>query len=379
MSGATMDTCGKVIKCKAAVAWEANAPLCIEEIEVAPPKAHEIRIKISACGICRTDDFAFKGKINDLKFPLIGGHEATGIVESVGEGVTNIKPGDAVIPLFLPQCGECRCCLEPKSNVCYKSDVGKYTGMMMDNTSRFTCKGQMIHHFINTSTFTEYTVVDESCAVKIDEKAPLDKACLLGCGFSTGYGSAVNVAKVEPGSTCAVFGLGGVGLSTVIGCKVAGASKIIGVDINSDKFAKAKEMGATDCINPNDYTKPIHEVLAAMTEDGVNYAFECIGTTETMESALKSSHFGCGVTVLVGVAPSTAKLCIDPMLLLIGRTLKGALFGGWKSKDDIPKLICDMMANKFNLDGLVSHKLPFCEISKGFELLNKGEWYVINK
>ncbi|KAM8939410.1 alcohol dehydrogenase 1-like [Pelodytes ibericus] len=368
-----MDTTGKVIKCKAAVAWEPHKPLSIEEIEVAPPKAHEIRIKILTSGICRSDDHLLKGKVPRMKFPIILGHEAAGIVESVGEGVTKIKKGDKVIPLFVPQCGECRSCLDPKSNLCYKTDIGKYNCLMSDNTSRFTCKGKVIHHYISTSTFTEYTVVDEISVAKIDDNAPLDKVCLIGCGFSTGYGSAVKVAKVEPGSTCAVFGLGGVGLSAIIGCKAAGAVKIIGVDINSDKFEKAKEMGATDCINPKDHTNPIHEVLAMMTNGGVDYAFECIGSPDLMVSALRSSHFGSGTSVIVGVAPALSQMTFDPMLILTGRTLKGAIFGGWKSKDYVPKLVDDLLANKFKMDGLVSHKLPFQEINKGFDLLNAGE------
>ncbi|XP_075057458.1 alcohol dehydrogenase 1-like [Mixophyes fleayi] len=368
-----MDTTGKVIKCRAAVLWEAHKPLSIEEIEVAPPKAHEVRIKILATGICRSDDHVVEGAIANQKFPVILGHEAAGIIESVGEGVTSVKPGDKVIPLFLPQCGECRSCVEPKSNLCYKADIGKHFGLMSDNTSRFTCKGQVVHNFICTSTFTEYTVVDEASVVKIHDDAPLDKVCVIGCGFSTGYGSAVNVAKVEAGSTCAVFGLGGIGLSVIIGCKVAGASRIIAIDVNSDKFAKAKELGATECINPKDHENPIHEVLQKMTNGGVHYSFECIGNTEVMVSALRSSHFSAGTTVIVGVAPSFSKVSFEPMLVLTGRTLKGAIFGGYRSKDCVPQLVSDLMSGKYEVDKLLSHKLPFNEINKGFELLRKGE------
>ncbi|XP_069599727.1 alcohol dehydrogenase 1-like isoform X2 [Ranitomeya imitator] len=367
-----MATAGKVIKCKAAVCWGPKQPLSIEEIEVAPPKAHEVRIKIVATGVCRSDDHVLSGALK-VKFPIILGHEAAGIVESVGEGVTDLKPGDKVIPLFMPQCGKCRCCVNPDSNFCSKNDLGKYNGVLQDNTTRFTCKGKEVYNFITTSTFTEYTVVDDIAVAKIHPDAPLEKVCLIGCGFSTGYGSAVNTAKVKPGSTCAVFGLGGVGLSVVIGCKVAGASKIIAIDLNSEKFAKALECGATECINPKDYDRPIHEVLAEKNDDGVDYAFEVIGNTGVMKSALLSSHFGCGKTVIVGLAPSTATLTFDPMCLLTGRVLTGAFFGGWKSKDDVPKMVEDYINKKFEFEGLITHKLPFEKINEGFELLRKGD------
>ncbi|OCT97734.1 alcohol dehydrogenase 1 [Xenopus laevis] len=368
-----MTTAGNVIKCKAAVAWAPKQPLSIEDIEVAPPKAHEVRVKMVATGICRSDDHVLSGSISSVKFPVILGHEGAGIVESVGPGVRNIKPGDKVITLFQPQCGECRNCLDPKSNMCLKSDIGKHTGMMLDNSSRFTCKGRLIQHFVHTSTFTEYTVLDEMAVAKIQDDAPLDKVCLISCGFSTGYGSALNTAKVKQGSTCAVFGLGGVGLSVVIGCKVAGAAKIIGVDTNSDKFAKAKEVGATECINPKHYKEPIHKVLERLTEGGLDYSFECIGNTSVMASALLSTNYSCGTSVIVGVAPSAAELNLNPMEILTGRTLKGAIFGGWKGRDCVPKLVADFMAKKFELDGLISHRLPLQKINEGFDLLHKGE------
>ncbi|KAM4810548.1 alcohol dehydrogenase 1-like [Rhinophrynus dorsalis] len=368
-----MATAGKVIKCKAAVAWGPNQPFSIEEIEVAPPKAHEVRIKIVATGICRSDDHCINGTLSEIKFPVILGHEGAGIVESVGDGVTNLKPGDKVIPLFLPQCGRCRCCLNPNSNLCDKNDIGTYNGVLLDKTTRFTCKGKMIHNLSSTSTFTQYTVVDDIALVKIHDDAPLDKVFLIGCGFTTGYGSAMKIAKVTPGSTCAVFGLGGVGLAVVIGCKVAGASKIIGIDTNTDKFAKAKELGCTDCINPRDIKIPINEVLAKMTNGGVDYSFECIGNTDVMTSALKSCHHGCGTSVIVGVAASSSNMSVDPSLILTGRILTGGLFGGYKSKDDVPKLVTDFLAKKYELDGLITHELPFEKINEGFDLLRRGE------
>ncbi|XP_031464687.1 alcohol dehydrogenase 1 [Phasianus colchicus] len=368
-----MSTVGKVIKCKAAVLWEANKPFSLEEVEVAPPKAHEVRIKIVATGICRSDDHVVTGVLT-MPFPIILGHEAAGVVESVGEKVTSLKPGDAVIPLFVPQCGECRSCLSTKGNLCSKNDISSSpTGLMADGTTRFTCKGKAIHHFIGTSTFTEYTVVHETAVAKIDSAAPLEKVCLIGCGFSTGYGAVLQTAKVEAGSTCAVFGLGGVGLSVVMGCKAAGASRIIAIDINKDKFAKAKELGATECINPKDFKKPIHEVLTEMTGQGVDYSFEVIGRIETMTEALASCHYNYGVSVIVGVPPAAQKISFDPMLLFSGRTWKGSVFGGWKSKDAVPKLVADYMKKKFVLDPLITHTLPLTKINEGFDLLRTGK------
>ncbi|XP_069486756.1 alcohol dehydrogenase 1-like [Ambystoma mexicanum] len=368
-----MDTAGKVIKCWAAIAWEANKPLSIEEIEVAPPKDHEVRIKIEASAICRSDDHALKGQLANLKFPVILGHEGAGIVESVGKAVTSIKPGDKVIPLYMPQCGECHCCKSKKSNLCAKNDIGSFIGLMDDNTSRFSCNGKMIYNVCGTSTFSEYTVVNEISVTKIDAAAPPERVCLIGCAFFTGYGCAVQTAKVEAGSTCVIFGLGAIGLSVMIGCHVAGAARIIGVDINKDKFAKAKAVGATECVNPGDFTKPIHEVICEMTDGGAGYTFECIGTINTMISALQSSHPGYGTCALIGITPAGAQLAFDPMLMLTGRTLKGSFFGGLKSKDCVPQLVSDYMENKFKLDELVTHTLPFAKINEGFELLHAGE------
>ncbi|MGH0154506.1 UNVERIFIED_CONTAM: hypothetical protein FKN15_029401 [Acipenser sinensis] len=363
----------KVIKCKAAVAWEAKKPLSVEEVEVAPPKAHEVRIKIIATGVCHTDAYTLSGADPEGLFPVILGHEGAGIVESVGEGVTKFKPGDKVIPLYIPQCGECKFCKNPKTNLCQKIRITQGQGLMPDKTSRFTCKGKSIYHFMGTSTFSEYTVVADISVAKVDDSAPLDKVCLLGCGISTGYGAALNTAKVEPGSTCAVFGLGAVGLATIMGCKAAGASRIIAVDINKDKFEKAKEFGATECLNPQDHSKPVQEVLVEMTDGGVDYSFECIGNVGVMRSALEACHKGWGTSVIIGVAASGQEISTRPFQLVTGRTWKGTAFGGFKSVESVPKLVADYMAKKIKVDEFITHILPFDKVNEGFDLMHAGK------
>ncbi|XP_048365136.1 alcohol dehydrogenase 1-like isoform X1 [Sphaerodactylus townsendi] len=368
-----MATAGKVIKCRAAVIWEAGQMPSLEEVEVAPPRTHEVRVKIVATGICGTDNHVRAGFFPDIDYPVIAGHEAAGIVESVGPEVTYVKPGDKVIPLCVPQCGECASCLNPKTNCCLKGHICESQNLMPDKTSRFTCKGKQVYHFLWTSTFSEYTVMPEASIAKIDNAAPLEKVCLFGCGFSTGYGAAINTAKVEPGSTCAIFGLGGVGLSVIMGCKTAGASRIIGIDINKEKFAKAKELGATECISPNDFNKPIEKVLVEMTGLGVDYSFEVIGRIDTEIAALASSRLGSGTCVLVGAPPSGSELTFDPKLVLTGRKLIGSFLGGWKLKEALPKLVSDYLNKKCNPDALISHTLPFEKIAEGFELLHTGK------
>ncbi|XP_006010700.1 alcohol dehydrogenase class-3 [Latimeria chalumnae] len=367
-----METAGKVIKCRAAVAWEAGKPLSIEEVEVAPPKAHEVRIKVIATGVCRTDASSLKASGVKANFPVILGHEGAGIVESVGEGVTNIKPGDKVIPLYIPKCGKCRSCLCPKTNICEKTEEMWATGLMPDKTSRFTCKGKQLFHYMGTSTFSEYTVVSDICTAKIDPAAPLDKVCLLGCGISTGYGAAINTAKVEPGSTCVVFGLGGIGLAAVMGCKAAGASRIIAVDINEGKFEKAKILGATECINPEKCNKPIQQVLVEMTDGGVDFAFECIGNLSVMRAALEASHSGWGVAVVIGVTAPGQTISTEPFCYIFGRTMKGTLFGGYEL-DTVPKLITDYMKKKIKLEEFITHTRPLEKINEAFELMQTGK------
>ncbi|KAM4049019.1 alcohol dehydrogenase 1-like [Anomaloglossus baeobatrachus] len=368
-----MSTTGKVIKCRAAIAYEFNKPLVVEEIEVAPPKDHEIRVKVVASGICHTDEHALSGGMASLNFPVILGHEGAGIVESVGKGVIKVKPGDHVILLCSPMCMKCKACLHENSNFCEKNDVGKNVGFMLDKTSRFSIKGKMIHHFMTTSTFSEYTVVDEFAICRIDKDAPLDQVCLIGCGFSTGFGTVMNTAKVKPGTSCVIFGLGGIGMSAVMACKISGATKIIGVDINPDKFPKAKELGCTDCVNPKDCKKPIDQIITEMTNGGADYGFECIGKVDVMESMIKSTNYAYGSANIIGVPIFTDRLCLDVMYLLTGRSLQGAFLGDYKACLDFPGLVSDVMSRKIDLGALVTSRLSLDKINEGFELIRGGK------
>ncbi|KAM3594438.1 uncharacterized protein V6R79_007943 [Siganus canaliculatus] len=368
-----MATAGKVIKCKAAVAWEAGKPLVIEEIEVAPPQANEIRIRIVATAMCHTDLYHLYENKHEVGFPTVLGHEAAGIVESVGPGVTEYQPGDKVIPLTIAQCRECRFCKDKRTNQCTKAwRANKHPGMNAPVDSRFTCKGKKVLQFVGTSTFSEYTVVEELAVAKIDPAAPLDKVCLLGCGVSTGYGAAVNNAKVEPGSTCAVFGLGAVGLAAVMGCRAAGAKRIIAVDINPEKFEKAKVFGATDFVNPKDHDKPINEVLVEMTEGGVDFSLECVGNVTVMRSALESCLPSWGVSVIVGWT-ELAEVSTQPVQLIAGRTWKGSVFGGFKGRNDIPQMVKAYMDKKLMLDEFITHHMTLDQVNDAIELMKSGK------
>ncbi|XP_022606081.1 alcohol dehydrogenase 1-like isoform X1 [Seriola dumerili] len=367
-----MATAGKVIKCRAAVAWEPRKPLVIEEIEVAPPQANEVRIKIVATAVCRSDLYYLLENMHEDGYPTILGHEAAGIVESVGPGVTEFLPGDKVIPLFISQCRECRFCKSPKTNQCEKTcSLVRQEGMPAPD-SRFTCKGKKVLPFVGTSTFSEYTVVNQIAVAKIDPAAPLDKVCLLGCGICTGYGAAVNTAKVEPGSTCAVFGLGAVGLAAVMGCKAAGAKRIFAVDINPDKFGKAKVFGATDFVNPKDHDKPISQVLTEMTNGGVDYSLECIGNVDIMRSALESCIPGWGVSVIVGWT-DLKDFAARPVQLIAGRTWKGSLFGGFKSKDGVPQMVKAYLDKKVKVDEFITHNMTLDQVNDAIELMKKSK------
>lgn len=363
----------KIITCKAAVAWGPKMPLSIETVEVAPPKIGEVRIRIVSTGVCHTDAYTADGCDPEGVFPVILGHEGAGIVECVGPEVTSIKPGDRVIPLYIPQCRDCKFCHSKKTNLCSKIRATQSKGVMPDGTVRFMCDGKELFHFMGCSTFSEYTVVPEIAVAKINESAPLDRVGLLGCGISTGYGAPLNTAAIEPGSVCGVWGLGAVGLGVIMGCKKAGASRIIAVDLNPDKFQKAKEFGATECLNPQKFDKPIHEVICELTDGGCDYTFECVGKVEVMRQALESCHKGWGVSTILGVAASGQEISTRPFQLVTGRVWKGSAFGGWKSRDCVPQLVDSYMAGDLKVDEFITNRLPLADINSAFDALRNGK------
>jgi len=367
-----MSTVGKTITCKAAVAWEAKAPLTIEDIEVDPPRAGEVRMKVNFTGVCHTDSYTLGGHDPEGLFPVVLGHEGAGVVESVGEGVDHVKPGDVVIPLYTAQCRNCKFCRNPKTNLCQAVRATQGAGKMPDGTSRFRCKGKELFHFMGCSTFSQYTVVAGVSVCSVNEKAPQDKVCLLGCGISTGYGAVLNTAKAEPGSTVAVWGLGAVGLAVVMGAVKAGASRIIGVDLNPNKFQVAKEFGCTDCVNPKDYDKPIQQVLVEMTDGGLDYTFECVGSVHTMRQALESCHKGWGESIIIGVAAAGQEISTRPFQLVTGRVWRGTAFGGWKSRDSVPKLVEEYLRGELKLDEFVTGHMPLTEINEAFDAMHAG-------
>ncbi|KAI9297199.1 alcohol dehydrogenase [Neoconidiobolus thromboides FSU 785] len=363
----------QVIKCKAAVAWEANKPLVIEEVEVAPPKAGEVRVKIEYCGVCHTDAYTLSGQDPEGVFPSILGHEGGGVVESVGEGVTSLKVGDHVIPLYIPECRECKFCKSGKTNLCSVVRETQGRGLMRDETVRFTCKGKPIHHFMGCSAFSQYTICYEFSLAKVDPKAPLDKVCLLGCGITTGYGAVTNTAKVEKDSIVAVFGLGGVGLSCVQGAKAAGAKRIIGVDINPSKKQIAEKFGITEFINPLDYDVPIQQKLIEITDGGVDYSFECSGgNTKVMRAALECTHKGWGTSVIVSVAASGQEISTRPFQLVTGRVWKGSAFGGVKGRSELPGLVQKYLKGELIIDDYITHNFELHDVNEAFEAMKGG-------
>lgn len=367
-------TVGQVITCKAAIAWEAGKPLVIEEVQVAPPQKGEVRVRILATGVCHTDAYTLSGKDPEGVFPSILGHEGGGVVESVGEGVTEVKPGDHVIPLYIPECRNCKFCKSGKTNLCSIVRATQGQGLMPDGSSRFTCRGQPIYHFMGCSTFSEYTVCVAFALAVVDPVASLDKVCLLGCGITTGWGAVVKTAKIEPGASVAVFGLGGVGLSAVQGAKYSKAGRIIGIDINPAKFELAKKFGATEFVNPKDYPdKPIQQVLVEMTDGGLDYTFECSGgNTAVMRAALEACHKGWGTSVIISVAASGEEISTRPFQLVTGRVWKGSAFGGVKGRSELPGLVQMYMKGELDIDSYVTHEFPLEKVNEAFEAMHSG-------
>ena len=361
------------IKCKAAIAWGPGQPLSIEEVEVMPPQAGEVRVRIVATGVCHTDAFTLSGEDPEGVFPCILGHEGGGIVESVGEGVTSVKVGDHVIPLYTPECGECKFCKSGKTNLCQKIRATQGKGLMPDGTTRFSKDGQPIYHYMGTSTFSEYTVLPEISIAKVDPAAPLEEVCLLGCGVTTGIGAVMNTAKVKEGESVAIFGLGGIGLSAVIGARLAKAGRIIAIDINESKFELARKLGATDCINPNDYDKPIQEAIVELTDGGVDFSFECIGNVKVMRAALECCHKGWGESVIIGVAGAGQEISTRPFQLVTGRVWRGSAFGGVRGRSELPSYVQRYMQGEFRLDDFITHTMPLEQINEAFELMHEGK------
>lgn len=365
-------TQGMPIYCRAAVAWEPSEPLKIETVEVDVPKQGEVRIKVLHTGVCHTDSTTLEGLDPEGVFPCILGHEGAGIVESVGPKVTNFKPGDHVIPLYIPQCKNCKFCKHPHTNLCSKIRDTQGRGHMPDGTTRFTCQGRKIYHFMGVSTFSEYTVVSEISLCKINPAAPLDKVCLLGCAVSTGYGAALNSVKITKDSKVGIWGLGAVGLAVAMGAKDRGAKTIIGIDINDSKFKKALEFGCTECINPHTLQRSLVQHLTEKTDGGLDFTFECIGNTQTMRAALESCHKGWGESVILGVAGSGQEISTRPFQLVTGRVWRGCAFGGWKSVDQVPQLVELYMRKLIKLDEFITHKLPIEKINEAFTLMQSG-------
>ncbi len=361
------------MKSRAAVAFEAGQPLQIVEIDVAPPQPGEVLVRITHTGVCHTDAFTLSGDDPEGIFPAVLGHEGGGVVVELGEGVTSLAVGDHVIPLYTAECGTCKFCTSGKTNLCQAVRATQGKGLMPDGTSRFSYQGKPIYHYMGTSTFSEYTVVPEISLAKINPAAPLEKVCLLGCGVTTGIGAVHNTAKVQPGDTVAVFGLGGIGLAVIQGAVQAGAGRILAIDINPSKFELATKMGATDCINPTEHDAPIQEVIVALTDGGVDYSFECIGNVGVMRAALECCHKGWGESIIIGVAGAGQEISTRPFQLVTGRVWRGSAFGGVRGRTELPGMVEDAMAGKIDLDPFVTHTLPLERINEAFDLMHKGE------
>ena len=358
---------------KAAVAWEAGQPLSIETIHLEGPKAGEVLVEIKATGVCHTDAYTLSGKDPEGLFPAILGHEGAGIVVEVGEGVKSLKPGDHVIPLYIPECRECAYCLSFKTNLCQAIRLTQGRGVMPDGTSRFSLDGQKIHHYMGTSTFANYTVLPAIALAKIREDAPFDKVCYIGCGVTTGIGAVINTAKVEPGANVVVFGLGGIGLNVIQGARLVGANKIIGVDINPQKRALAEKLGMTHFVNPQEVAGDLVPYLVELTDGGADYSFECVGNVQLMRQALECCHKGWGVSTIIGVAGAGEEIATRPFQLVTGRVWKGSAFGGARGRTEVPKIVDWYMEGKINIDDLITQVMPLNQINQAFELMHQGD------
>jgi S-(hydroxymethyl)glutathione dehydrogenase/alcohol dehydrogenase len=361
------------MKARAAVAWQSAKPLEIEQVEVAGPEKGEVLLQIKATGVCHTDAYTLSGKDPEGLFPAILGHEGGAMVVDVGAEVTSVKPGDHVIPLYIPECGQCKFCRSGRTNLCGAIRMTQGKGVMPDGSSRFSLNGKTILHYMGTSTFSEYTVLPEIAVAKINPAAPLDKVCLLGCGITTGIGAVLNTAKVRPGSTAAVIGLGGIGLSVIQGLVMAKAERIIAVDINEKKFEMAKNLGATDFILALENGPSLQDVIIEMTDGGVDYSFECIGNVRTMRAALECCHKGWGESTIIGVAAAGEEISTRPFQLVTGRVWRGSAFGGVKGRSQLPGYIEKYLAGEIKVDPMITHRLPLDRINEAFDLMHEGQ------
>jgi S-(hydroxymethyl)glutathione dehydrogenase/alcohol dehydrogenase len=362
------------MKTRAAVAWEAKKPLTIETIEIEGPKPGEVLIEIMATGVCHTDAYTLDGLDSEGKFPAILGHEGAGIVREVGAGVTSLKVGDHVIPLYTPECRQCKTCLSQRSNLCTAIRSTQGQGLMPDHTSRFSCNGGEVFHYMGCSTFSNFTVLPEIAVAKVREDAPFDKICYIGCGVTTGIGAVVYTAKVWPGANVVVFGLGGIGLNVIQGARMVGADKIIGVDINPAKAAMAKKFGMTDFINPSEIgADKVVSAIQDLTDGGADFSFDCTGNVNVMRQALECCHRGWGTSIVIGVAPAGAEISTRPFQLVTGRNWRGSAFGGARGRTDVPKIVDWYMEGKINIEDLITHTMPLDDINKAFDLMHEGK------
>jgi S-(hydroxymethyl)glutathione dehydrogenase/alcohol dehydrogenase len=358
---------------RAAVAFEAGKPLDVTTVRLDGPRAGEVMVEIKATGICHTDEYTLSGKDPEGLFPAILGHEGAGIVVEIGPGVTSVRPGDHVIPLYTPECRECEYCLSRKTNLCQKIRATQGAGVMPDGTSRFSIDGRKLHHYMGTSTFANFTVLPDIAVAKIREDAPFDKVCYIGCGVTTGIGAVINTAKVTPGSNCVVFGLGGIGLNVVQGLRLAGADMIVGVDLNPEKKAWGERFGMTHFVNPKEVSGDLVAHLVELTKGGADYSFECIGNVDLMRAALECCHKGWGESIIIGVAPAGAEIRTRSFQLVTGRVWRGSAFGGARGRTDVPKIVDWYMEGKIEIDPMITHVMPLSDINKAFDLMHEGQ------